>query len=258
VRAMEEATRLKDDFLSAAAHDLKTPLTTMVAQAQLLAHRAKRNPAAPADLEGIERIIQQANRLKELVLELLDVSRVEYGKLVGRHETVDLVTLVGDACARHTTDFYRCMLIAPEQLVGTYDRLRLMQLLDNLLENAVKYSPEGGEVRVTLEREANNAHLTVTDQGIGIPATDLPHLFDRFYRGINVDDRQFAGLGLGLYICSGIVEQHGGRLWATSPGPGEGSAFHAVLPLPTESLETPVNISDDGVQLAAGALVQEE
>lgn len=118
-------------------------------------------------------------------------------------------------------------------MIGLYDPTRVMQLVDNLIENAVKYSPEGGEVRVRVWREdggAGDAHLEVTDAGIGIPAADLSHLFDRFHRGTNVDDKRFAGMGLGLFICKGVVEQHGGRLWAASPGLGKGSTFRAVTP----------------------------
>ncbi|MGH2347595.1 MAG: sensor histidine kinase, partial [Chloroflexota bacterium] len=160
VQAREEAARLKDDFLSAAAHDLKTPLTAMVVQAQLMERRARRNPAAPADLASIERIVQESQRLKRLVLELLDVARVEQGKLVGRREAVDLITLVREACARHSTHLHRYVLEAPEQLIGAYDGARILQLIDNLLENAGKYSPEGGEVRIRIGQEDTSAHIT--------------------------------------------------------------------------------------------------
>jgi signal transduction histidine kinase len=258
VQAREEATRLKDDFLSAAAHDLKTPLTTVVAQAQLLAQRAKRHPSAPADIEGIERVVQEAKRLRTLVLELLDVSRVRQGKLVAQLEEVDLVELAAEACNRHTTALHPCSLRAPERLIGTYDRPRIMQLVDNLIENAIKYSPDGGDVLVTLERDDDHLCLSVTDRGIGVPAADLPHLFDRFYRGANVDDRRFAGLGLGLYICRGIAEQHGGRLWVTSDGPGAGSTFHVLLPL-SESPPVPSNNSrSESVEHMADMAEREE
>lgn len=233
VQAHEESTRLKDDFLSAAAHDLKTPLTTMVAQAQLLQHRARRHPTAPADLAGIECLVSESQRLKRLVLELLDVSRVEQGKLVGQKESVDLVLVARQASERHTKPPHRFLLEAPEKLVDQYDGTRIAQLLDNLLENAAKYSPDGGEMRVRLWREGASVRLTVADPGIGIPAGDLPHLFDRFHRGSNVDDRRFAGMGLGLFICRGIVEQHGGSIWASSLGTGQGSTFHVVLPFNT-------------------------
>ena len=123
-------------------------------------------------------------------------------------------------------------------LTGRYDRTRLDQLLANLLENAVKYSPDGGEVRVRVWREGDTARLSVSDEGIGIPAADLPHIFDRFHRGTNVNDRRFAGMGLGLYICRGIVEQHNGRIWATSE-PGRGTTFEVALPLAADGADTP-------------------
>ncbi|HVA90580.1 MAG TPA: ATP-binding protein [Chloroflexota bacterium] len=230
VKALEEAARLKDDFLSAAAHDLKTPLTTMVAQAQLLERRARRNPTEPPNLEGIEALVKESLRLKRLVLELLDVARVEQGKLVNHREPVDLVELAREACARHSTTLHRYMLDAPGRLVEKYDSMRIMQLIDNLLENAAKYSPAGGDVCVRIRQDGASALLTVMDPGIGIPAADLLLLFDRFHRGSNVDDRRFSGMGLGLFICRGIVEQHGGSIWATSTGIGQGSTFHVVLP----------------------------
>ncbi|HXT36294.1 MAG TPA: ATP-binding protein [Chloroflexota bacterium] len=230
VKALEETTRLKDDFLSAAAHDLKTPLTTIVAQAQLLERRARRNPGEPANLEGIESLVTESQRLKRLVLELLDVARVEQGKLVSYREPLDLIELAREVCERHSTPLHRQVLDAPGRIVGNYDGARIVQLIDNLLENAVKYSPEGGEIRVRIRQDGASASLTVADPGIGIPTADLAHLFDRFHRGSNVDDRQFAGMGLGLFICRGIVEQHGGSIWATSAGIGQGSTFHVVLP----------------------------
>jgi signal transduction histidine kinase len=230
VQAREEATRLKDDFLSAAAHDLKTPLTALIAQAQLMERRAKRNPDAPADLRGIQRLVQDSQRLRRLVTELLDVGRAEQGKLLGKLEEVDLVSLVRDACERHSSLRHRCNLEAGRSIFGHYDAVRIAQLVDNLLENAVKYTPGGGEVRVTAWSEGDTAHITVVDSGIGIPAEDLPHLFDRFHRGTNVDDRRFSGMGLGLFICRSIAEQHGGQLFASSPGPDQGSTFHLVLP----------------------------
>lgn len=230
VRAREEATRLKDDFLSAAAHDLKTPLTALVAQAQLLERRILHDPQAPTDLAGIQRIVQESQRLKRLVLDVLDVARLEQGQIVSHKETVDLVTLAHEACARHHSARYRCLVEAEAPAVGEYDTNRVAQLLDNLLENALKYSPDGGDVLVKVWRDDDEYHLTVTDTGIGMLPADVPHIFDRFHRGTNVDDRRFAGMGLGLFICRGIAEQHGGRIWASSPGLGRGSTFHVVLP----------------------------
>lgn len=254
VRAREEATRLKDDFLSAAAHDLKTPLTAVIAQAQLMERRARRDPAAPTDLRGIGRIVQDAQRLRHLVTELLDVGRVEQGKLLDKREEVDLVALVRSACDRQNqiSPRHECRVELPEQLVGSFDPVRIAQLVDNLLENAVKYSPEGGPIEVRVWRERDVVRLTVTDRGIGIPGDDLAHLFDRFHRGANVDDRRFSGMGLGLFICRGIAEQHDGRLWACSPGPGHGSTFHVELPVRESAVEPVEMLRTDSLVLTPG------
>ncbi|MDQ5825094.1 MAG: ATP-binding protein [Chloroflexota bacterium] len=230
VQAREEVARLKEDFLSAAAHDLKTPLTVLVAQAQFLERRASRNPEAPADPKGIQRIVQETQRLRDLVLELLDASRAEQGMLVGHVEEVDLVGISREVCARHATERHPCTVEAEGRVTGRYDEVRITQLLENLVENAVKYSPDGGSVLVRVWREGERNYISVTDQGIGIPGADIPRLFERFHRGTNVNDRKFSGMGLGLFICRGIAEQHGGRISATSE-PGKGSTFQVVLPV---------------------------
>jgi signal transduction histidine kinase len=144
---------------------------------------------------------------------------------------VDLAALAREVCARPRSERHRCLVDATAPVVGEYDGARLRQLLENLLENAVKYSPAGTDVAVRVWAEDGAARLAVSDAGIGIPADDLPRVFDRFHRGANVDDRRFAGMGLGLFICRAIAEQQGGRIWATSAGPGEGSTFHVALPL---------------------------
>ena len=235
VRAREEVARLKEDFLSAAAHDLKTPLTVLVAQAQFLERKATRNPEAPTDPGGLRRIVQEAQRLRQLVLELLDASRAEQGMLVGDLEDVDLVEVAQQVCARRGTQRHPCKVDAAGQVPGRYDSVRIVQLVENLVENAIKYSPEGGPVQVRVWRDGERNYLSVRDRGIGIPSADIPHLFERFHRGANVNDRRFAGMGLGLFICRGIAEQHGGRIWATSE-PGKGSTFHVTLPVNPETV----------------------
>jgi len=232
VRAREEATRLKDDFLSSAAHDLKTPLTGLVTQAQLLRRRAERNPQAPVDRVGLDRMLEQSLRLRDLVLELLDVSRLEHGSLIGERSPADLAELAGEIVAREGKAWSRIELARQGPVIATVDRPRLEQVVTNLVENALKYSPDGGTVHLRLRCEADEARIDVVDAGIGIGPEDLPLIFERFHRGRNVDDRRFAGMGLGLYITRGIVEQHGGRIWVEST-PGQGSAFHVALPLAT-------------------------
>jgi signal transduction histidine kinase len=230
VRAREEATRLKEDFLSAAAHDLKTPLTTVVAQAQFLERKATRDPSAPSDLQGLQRIVREAQRLSALVTDLLDAARMEQGRLVADREPIDLGALVSSVTARQQSVTHATEVEVRGAVVGNYDGRRIEQLLENLIENARKYSPEATPVSVSIWQENGEARITVQDRGIGIPAADLPRIFDRFARASNVDDRKFHGMGLGLYICRGIVEEHGGRIWAESEI-GKGSTFHVALPL---------------------------
>jgi signal transduction histidine kinase len=230
VRAREEATRLKEDFLSAAAHDLKTPLTTVVAQAEFLERRATREPTAAADVAGIRRIVRESKRLAGLVSDLLDATRLEQGRLVGEREPVDVATLAQEISARDGGDPSLCQVEASAPVVGVYDRRRVEQLFQNLIENARKYSPERTPITVKVWQQDGEARVAVADSGIGIPAADLPRIFERFSRASNVDDRRFHGMGLGLFICRGIVEEHGGRIWVESEV-GRGSTFHVALPI---------------------------
>ncbi len=232
VRAREEATRLKEDFLSAAAHDLKTPLTTVVAQAQFLERRALRDPSAPSDVGGLQRIVREAQRLSTLVTDLLDATRMEQGRLVSEREPTDLGALVSGVVARQQ-GAHPVQLDVRGAVVGSYDSRRIEQVVENLVENAKKYSPEATPVSLTVWQQGGEARITVRDRGIGIPAADLPRIFERFSRASNVDDRKFHGMGLGLYICRGIIEEHGGRIWAESEI-GKGSTFHVALPLGAE------------------------
>jgi signal transduction histidine kinase len=229
LRAREETARLKEDFLSSAAHDLRTPLTGILAQAQLLKRRAQLRPEEPPDLAGIERLIGEARRLSALVSDLLDNRRVAEARLVTVLEPTDLVDVAHEVAGRSWGGISRCEVIATGSVVAMVDRVRVRQLIENLIENGVKFSPNGGPVQIRVWREGSKVRLSVTDSGIGIPAAEIPHLFERFNRGSNVDDRRFAGLGLGLFICHGIVEQHGGRIWVESRL-GRGSTFHVELP----------------------------
>ena len=229
VRAREEAARLKEDFLSSAAHDLKTPLTGIVTQAQVLQRRAERDPTAPADRVGIARLLEQSQRLKRLVLELLDVTRLEQGNFLGDLECVDLAALVRTLIDHESTRWRRVEVASDEPILVSVDPMRFGQVVTNLIENALKYSPLDTSVVVRMWCENGEALLSVHDEGIGVPVEDQHLVFERFHRGSNVDDRRFAGMGLGLYIARGIVEQHGGRIWVNSSA-GRGSTFFVALP----------------------------
>ena len=229
-QARAEATRLKEDFLSSAAHDLKTPITGILTQAQVIQRRVAQQPSDPLVPAGVARIIGEARRLSALVLELLDVSLLEQGRLVSTRESVNLVELAAVVCSRYARGPTRCRLEASQPVVGVLDPIRIRQLLEHLVDNAIKFSPPGSEVVVRVTRQGESAGLEVIDPGIGIPVPDYAQLFDRFHRGSNVDDRRFAGLGLGLYLSRGIVQQHGGRIWA-SPNPTVGTTLSVSLPL---------------------------
>ncbi len=168
---------------------------------------------------------------------LLTLAQVDEGRLELLTRKVDLRELVDAAATRllalAAVKDVRIAVNGAARPV-TADPQRLQQALTNLIENAIKYSPAGGAIDVRVWREGDRGCLSVADRGIGIPASDLPDVFDRFHRGANVDDRQFAGMGLGLYICRAIVEAHGGEIAVVSPsGPGGagGTTFTVRLPL---------------------------
>ncbi|MFP2962965.1 ATP-binding protein [Myxococcus sp. 1LA] len=228
-----EAIRVRDDFLSIAAHELKTPLTPLRLHLELLKRTLQaKEPIAP---ERVDKALAQVQRLSALVNDLVDASSVESGRLKLQREPVSLLALAREACSEFRAisaeHAFTCEL-PQEDLIVLGDRGRLAQVLANLLENAVKYSPLGGTVRVTLSHADGDAVLSVADGGIGISQEEQLHLFERFFRGSNAPVSGFGGLGLGLYICRDIIERHGGRIWVDSEL-GRGSTFHVSLPLLT-------------------------
>jgi len=229
-----EAVRLRDSFFSVASHELKTPLTSLIGQLQLLRRRDRRERSlSERDRRTIEIIANQADRLNKMVTALLDTSRIEQGKLSIERAPLDLAALT-----RSVVDEIRPMLTrhpialeAPQERIPIEgDALRLEQVLQNLIGNAAKYSSAGGPVSVRVERRGPHACVAVRDPGIGIPRAALPLLFQRFYRAENVDDREIPGLGIGLYVVKEIVELHGGTV-AVESEEGQGSTFTVRLPL---------------------------
>jgi signal transduction histidine kinase len=232
LRSREDAARLKEEFLSAAAHDLRTPLTVVLGQAELLERRVARDPSAPVDPAGVSRIAREARRLRDLVSELLDAQRLEQGAAVMDRTRADLRDVVGAVRQRFRDHGRDLQVIAPEEpIVSSVDKMRIEQVLDNLIENALKYTPNGRPPEVHLRREGAEAHLAVVDHGVGIPEGEREQIFERFYRASNVQSITDTGMGLGLYICRRIVDAHGGRIWAGAT-PGGGSTFRVVLPAP--------------------------
>jgi signal transduction histidine kinase len=233
--AAEAAVRTREEFLSVASHELRTPLTTIKGYVQAVG-RLVRQPAP--DVDQLKRYVAhlqvQVGRLEGLVLDLLDSSRIQQGRLDLRREQLDLAALAREVVERfqeapERTPAHRLVLEAPAPVVGRWDPARLDQVLTNLLSNAFKYSPRGGTVRVAVVAAGGGAELRVSDEGIGIPAAEQGRLFQPFARG-SATPRNIPGAGLGLYITAQIVARHGGRI-AVDSQPGRGSAFTVWLPL---------------------------
>jgi signal transduction histidine kinase len=228
----------KEAFLDAVAHDLGNPLTTVKGQAQLLRRRARQGRADLATLEaGLSAIDAASDRATRLIGELTDAARLEAQRpLELRRAAVDLVALAEASIAESQAAAIGQRLDLQSgvpELVGSWDADRLTRVLENLVANAVKYSPAGSTVVVRVDREEAPdgplAVLSVADQGVGIPAADLPHIFERFRRGGNVAGR-IVGSGLGLWGSQRIVAQHGGTI-AIDSTEGRGTTVTVRLPL---------------------------
>ncbi len=230
VSGRREVERLKDEMLSIASHDLKTPATVIKAQAQWLKRQV--NAGEHGDVaEGLSMIADQADRLAKLLNRLLDVSNIESGRLQTDLAPTDLNSILTSMtrALQVTTDAHLIEVHAPTGVIGHWDARRIEEVVQNLLSNAVKYSPHGGRIEVELDVDETSATVRVTDTGIGLTAEDASHVFERYYRGHNLQGLE--GTGLGLYICHAIVVAHGGRIWAESNGAGQGSTFGFTLPL---------------------------
>lgn len=238
ISAIKELEQQKDRFLAAVSHDLKNPLMAIKGQAQLSRRRLERRGALePAQaLESLRRIEESAARLTSMVDELLDAARLQMGRTLelDRRPT-DLAALARRVAEEYATSARRHIrLVVPEGAVmAEWDGVRLGRVLDNLVSNAVKYSPEDSEIVLTIEREdrdgADWVAVRVRDEGMGIPAGDLPHIFEHFRRGSNVRGR-VTGVGIGLAGARKIIEQHGGAMDVESRE-GGGSTFTVRIPL---------------------------
>jgi signal transduction histidine kinase len=235
-----DAVALRDQFLSIAAHELKTPLTVLLGNAQAMERRAIRDEHLPErEVRAVHLIHEQARRLSRMIAALLDISRLEQGKLSIERARFDLQALVErvvDEVQSGLTVHMVEHLAADEPVIVEGDELRLEQVLQNLIGNAVKYSLQGGVVQVQVARQADRACIRVTDHGMGIPAEDIPHLFERYYRASNIDGERITGMGIGLYIVKEIVTLHGGTVEIQSEL-GTGSTFTVSLPISHETGE---------------------
>lgn len=226
--AAEQALHARDEFVSIAAHELRTPVSALALQLQTLQKFVREH--ADERLSGkVDRAVRNANRLSVMIDSLLDVSRIATGSLELNLESLDLSELVTDVCERISEGVpggCQVKVDVRPGVTGDWDRLRIEQCVLNLLSNAVKYGG-GKPIEVGLEADAATARLSVRDRGIGIAPEDLARVFDRFERAAAA--RRYCGLGLGLYVTRRIVEAHGGQIRVTS-ALAEGSTFTIEIP----------------------------
>ena len=248
--AMREANALKDEFLAITAHEFRTPLTVILAQSQLVTRILKRlsDQALEAGITKLPQVIDnlsviedQTHQLTNIVSTFLEVSRLNRGELTLHFEEVDLSALAQQVVLRYSTlsneHSIGCII---EPIESSYlvlgDSARLQQIIANLVENAIKYSPLGGTIKVCLRYYSNiegkaTIEVRVEDNGIGIPKDAQPRLFERFYRAPNIEQSNTRGIGLGLYIVAQLLKLQDGSIRVESSGiPGEGSRFIFTLP----------------------------
>lgn len=256
VTMLAEAERIKDEFVALAAHELRTPIAVASGYAQMLLRPTpsatqvtQESPLAPWQDEALGDIDSALKRLTALTDDLLDVTRLQAGRLQLSKEPHDLVALANRLCKRMqttTTQHVIRLETHAKHLIVEIDVRRIEQVFHNLLSNAIKYSPSGGEIAIDLRRvgpdlahgiERPSAEITIQDHGMGIPAEQQAMIFERFVRARNAQEHGIDGTGLGLYLCKEILAAHDGHIWFVSEE-GQGTTFHALIPLlPLSELE---------------------
>ena len=230
ITSLIEVDRMKDDFIRVAAHELKTPVAIMKGYAQALVRAPQADPAQREKM--LDAINRGSDRITRIIDDLLDVSQLQLGRLVLEREKLDMLELVR-AVMDHmapTAPKHHLRLVKAEPALVLGDRQRLEQVVAQLVDNAIKYSPRDGNVDIAVEARDGEALVSVRDHGIGIPQQKQARIFQRFYRAHTGTPYDYGGMGVGLYIAREIVRAHGGRMWFTSEE-GQGSTFYFTLPL---------------------------
>jgi PAS domain S-box-containing protein len=229
----ESANRTKDEFLSVLSHELRTPLNAILGWVRMYRLGIVDQDHYKQSIDVIER---NANLQNGLIEDLLDVSRIISGKMRIEHEMLDVVQIAGEVAeglrpVALNKEITLELSTGVQTLFIEGDHIRLQQAISNLVQNAVKFTPRGGSIRIAVRKSKDRAEIKVTDSGIGIEADFLPHIFERFRQADASSERSFSGLGLGLTIVRTIVELHGGNISVESEGNGKGATFTVALPL---------------------------
>jgi len=232
-REVEQANRLKNEFLASMSHELRTPLHTIIGFSELLTEQLE-GPLGEKQQRFVGHILQDARHLLELINEILDISKIESGRLELKRESFDFSQCVEEVLAgiRHQAATKNITLENKNRFQSSLyaDRLRVKEILYNLLSNAVKFTPEGGRVWVEGSSEGGTLRVSVCDTGIGIPEQEHPSIFEKFYQVGDASGGTREGTGLGLPITKHLVELHGGTISVESR-PGQGSSFRLTFPL---------------------------
>lgn len=244
---LEELDRLRAEFLGMVSHELRTPLSTIKGSVDTLLEAA--SELDPAEIVQFHRIIRdQTDNMRHLIGDLLDLAHIETGTLPVNPESSEVVALVDAAKSRFLNGGGRNTLhidIPPDLPLIMADRRRIVQVLNNLVSNAAKHSRQSSAIRIAAARKGVHVAVSVSDDGVGLTAEQILHLFRKFSRlESEVRGREIRDSGLGLAICKGIVEAHGGRIWAESDGPGRGSRFTFTIPAVGEDVTGPARTFD--------------
>jgi signal transduction histidine kinase len=230
----ERVEEVREEFLATTIHEVRQPLAAIKGQAQLAARAVSgQSPNRERALRSLQKIEASAGRMSQMLTTLLDSSRIVLGDLALERTDCDVVDVVRQALAEAGPELGGRVSqdIRPGvDTTGHWDADRLKQVFANLLSNALKYSPPETPVRITVDGDDTTMHVAIQDEGIGVAPDDLQRLFERYTRGRDALAAGVEGFGLGLYLCRGIVEAHGGRIWAESAGPGHGTTVHLMLP----------------------------
>lgn len=225
---LKELNGFKDEFMTMASHELKTPLTVILINMQLLESMV----SAGLQKDFVNKTINQVNKLSRLISNLLDVSKAQAGQLILEPELFDLNSLIEETCLnlQHTTNNQLITFNNYHQtLMVSADKNKIEQVVVNIITNAIKYSPNDGKIIINAVKKGKDILVGISDEGIGIPGKDIENIFMRFFR-VSGSASSFAGSGVGLYIASEIIKMHGGKIWAESEI-GKGSVFHFFLPV---------------------------